>query len=99
MANTVTRKFEVYHITAIDVTVDDNMEINREVVADFEVHDMAMNEAKARSAVREMLGAQRLPATVKVGYKLIDTRTYSMPVPQFIANATIVSTITVEEEN
>lgn len=99
MANTITRKFEVYNVQAVDVTIGEDMQPQIETLCDFNTNSMSMNDMKARAAVRDELGADRLPATVKVMYKLLGEKTYSMSVADFIKGATEIANVeTVEDE-
>lgn len=99
MAQIVTRKYEVYHLTAMTADIDETGELVKNVLFDGEVAENGMTETKARKIVCEALGIDRIPSGTKLFYTLLGERMYSMPTQMFVRNATVISdtTATIEE--
>ena len=92
MAQTITRKFDVYQLKAYkpEITKDDNLVAH--TLYDGEAIEVAMNDTKARKIVCEKLGIGRVPRGTLLTYDKIGKRVYAMPTHTFIENATMIET-------
>lgn len=92
MAQTITRKFEVYQLKAYKPAINDSGELVAQTLYDGEALEVAMNDTKARKIVCEKLGIGRVPQGTMLSYVKTGERVYAMPTHTFIENATMIET-------
>lgn len=92
MAQTITRKFEVYQLKAYKPAINEAGELVAHTLYDGEALEVAMNDIKARKILCEKLGIGRVPQGTMLSYVKTGERVYAMPTHTFIENATIIET-------
>ena len=92
MAQTITRKFNVYQLKAYKAEITASGEMVAQTLYDGEAIEGAMNDTKARKIVCEKLGIGRVPKGTLVSYVKTGERVYAMPTHTFIENATMIET-------
>ncbi len=91
MTNTITRTFSKYHLTIVHLYLKDGAPCMEPLEEwDEEVVGVMSNRAARRLAVTRHGG--RLPSGCSVTYDLISQDVYAMPVEQFKATGTLIST-------
>ena len=91
MAQTVTRRFHVYEVSAFTLDLDEG---GNPVKVDLFCGDMILtnpNERVLRRAVADALGTNRLPDGTRFEYTDKGEQVYSMTVEDFIEHATIIN--------
>ena len=96
MTNTITRTFSTYHLTIVRLYLKDGAP-QMEPLDEWDEEVVGVMSARAARKLAVTHHGGRLPAGCNVTYDLLSQDVYAMPVEQFKASATLVSTVLPDE--
>ena len=96
MTNTITRTFGTYHLTIVRLYLKDGTPC-MEPLEEWDEEVVGVMSARAARKLAVTHHGGRLPTGCSVSFDLVSQDVYAMPVEQFKATATLVSTSLPEE--
>ena len=97
MTNTITRTFSRYRLTIVHLYLKDGVPC-MEPLDEWDEEVVGVMSARAARKLAVTHHGGRLPAGCSVTYDLLSQDVYAMPVDQFKATATLVSTALPDED-
>lgn len=91
MTNTITRTFSTYHLTIVHLYLKDGVPC-MESLEEWDEEVVGVMSARAARKLAVTHHGGRLPTGCSVSFELISQDVYAMPVEQFKATGTLVST-------
>lgn len=97
MTNTITRTFITYHLTIVHLYLKDGTPC-MEPLEEWDEEVVGVMSARAARKLAVTHHGGRLPTGCNVTYELLSQDVYSMPVEQFKATGTLISTSLPDED-